>query len=80
MKEFSVIDFIKDPITIRNPNNINILKEKLLHKLVLEDIEGFMRELGNGFTFVDSEYKIKIGSVYNYIDLCYLIINIIVLL
>lgn len=67
--EFSVIDFVKDPIAIRNPYNVNIQKEKLLHKLILEDIESFMGELGNGFTFVGSEYKIKIGSGYNYIDL-----------
>lgn len=67
--ELSVIDFVKDPIAIRNPYNVNIQKEKLLHKLILEDIESFMGELGNGFTFVGSEYKIKIGSGYNYIDL-----------
>ena len=28
-----------------------------------------MKELGNSFSFIGSEYKIKIGNVYNYIDL-----------
>ena len=28
-----------------------------------------MKELGNSFCFISSEYKIKIGNVYNYIDL-----------
>ena len=28
-----------------------------------------MSELGNGFTYVGNEYKIKIGDRYNYIDL-----------
>src|SRR5574344_2848775 len=28
-----------------------------------------MKELGSGFSFIDSEYKIKIGDRYNYIDL-----------
>ena len=28
-----------------------------------------MKELGNLFGFIDSEYKIKIGDRYNYIDL-----------
>ena len=28
-----------------------------------------MKELGNGFCFIGSEYKIKIGNSYNYIDL-----------
>lgn len=25
--------------------------------------------MGNGFTFIDNEYKIKLGDRYNYIDL-----------
>ena len=28
-----------------------------------------MKELGNSFSFVGSEYKIKLGDRYNYIDL-----------
>jgi len=28
-----------------------------------------MNELGNSFSFIGSEYKIKIGNTYNYIDL-----------
>jgi len=28
-----------------------------------------MQELGNGFSFINSEYKIKFGDRYNYIDL-----------
>ena len=28
-----------------------------------------IEELGVGFTFVDNEYKIKLGNRYNYIDL-----------
>ena len=28
-----------------------------------------MKELGDNFSFIDSEYKIKIGDRYNYIDL-----------
>ena len=62
-------DFIKNPIIIKNPNNIEVSKEKVLQRLILEDIESFMKELGNGFTFVGSEYKIKIGNTYNYIDI-----------
>ena len=40
-----------------------------MQKLILEDIENFVLELGTGFSFIKSEYKIKIGSTYNYIDL-----------
>jgi len=50
-------------------NNYEIISEKILQKLILEDIENFMKELGNSFCFIGSEYKIKIGYKYNYIDL-----------
>ena len=62
-------DFIKNPIIIHNTNSIEILKEKTLQKLILEDIPSFLEELGEGFTFIKNEYKIKIGDRYNYIDL-----------
>ena len=28
-----------------------------------------MKELGDNFSFIDSQYKIKLGNTYNYIDL-----------
>jgi len=64
-----VTDFVKNPIVIKNSNNYEIMSEKILKKLILEDIESFMRELGNSFCFIGSEYKIRIGSNFNYIDL-----------
>ncbi len=66
--ESNVQDFIKNPIVIHNPNNINVVKEKTLQRLILEDIPSFLEELGSGFTFIKNEYKIKIGNRYNYID------------
>ena len=62
-------DFIPDPILIKNDSNIDASTEKALHYLILEDIELFMKKLGNGYSFIGSEYKIKIGDRYNYIDL-----------
>ena len=67
--EIDVKDLVPNPILIRNKNNIEIINEKALHKIIMEDIESFMRELGNNFSFIGSEYKIKIGDRYNYIDL-----------
>ena len=61
-------DYIKNPIFIKNKNN-EIIREKVLQKLILEDISSFLKELGTGFTFIDNEYKIKLGNRYNYIDL-----------
>ena len=82
-EETKVMDFIKDPIIIKSNNTKEIITEKVLHKLIMEDISSFMKELGNDFCFVDSEYKIKIGDTYNYIDLllynikfnCYVVVE-----
>ena len=65
----SVTDFIKNPIVIKNTTNKEIISEKVLQQLILEDIPAFLDELGTCFTFVRNEYKIKIGDSYNYIDL-----------
>jgi len=68
-EQHNVTDFVKNPIMIKNSNNHEIISEKMLQKLILEDIESFMKELGNTFSFIGSEYKIKIGDRNNYIDL-----------
>ena len=65
----SVVDFVKNPIIIRNNLNYETLSEKVLQRLILEDIPSFLKELGTEFTFVDNEYPIKLGDRYNYIDL-----------
>ena len=65
----NLMDLVKNPITIKNPKNMEILKEKALQKLILEDIPSFFKELGTGFSFIQNEYKIKLGNRYNYIDL-----------
>ncbi len=67
--ESHVVDFIKNPILIKNRYHYTNISERLLQKLVLEDIESFMKELGNSFSFIGSEYKIKLSNRYNYIDL-----------
>ena len=67
--DIRIIDFVKNPIHIRNSDKKEIISEKILQKLILEDIPIFLKELGNGFTFIDNEYKIKLDDRYNYIDL-----------
>ena len=64
-----VRDFIKEPIIIKNNLDYNDISEKVLKKLILENIPSFLEELGTGFSFIKDEYKIKIGTNYNYIDL-----------
>ena len=68
-EELKLPDLVKDPIQIRNTSGNNEISEKVLQEFILEDIESFLKELGNGFCFIGSEYKIKIGDRYNYIDL-----------
>lgn len=74
-KLLNIKDLVPNPILIKNKNNIDIINETVLHQLILEDISSFMKELGNGFSFIDSEYKIKLGERYNYIDLLLFNIN-----
>ena len=68
-EESNIVDFVKNPVLIRSSGNYEIISEKILKKLILEDIEFFMKELGNGFSYIENEYKIKIGDRYNYIDI-----------
>ena len=81
--ETNVVDYVKNPIMIKNNNNYEMFSERVLQKIILEDIENFLEELGIGFTFIKSEYPIKLGNRYNYIDLllynikykCYVVVE-----
>ena len=64
-----VSDFIKNPILIKNSYNYENISEKMLKQLILEDLDNFLMELGEGFTYIKNEYKIKLGVRYNFIDL-----------
>ena len=68
-EKLDINDLVPNPILIKNKSNIEAITEKALHNLILEDIESFMKELGSSFCYIGSEYKIKIGDIYNYIDL-----------
>ena len=78
-------DNIKNPIIIKNKLDLDKerISEKVLQNLILEDIPSFLDELGDGYSFIRNEYKIKIGDTYNYIDLllfnikynCYVVVE-----
>ena len=78
-----ILDFIKNPIIIKNSYNNENISEKILKQLILEDLDNFMKELGDGFCYIENEYKIKMGDRYNYIDLllynikynCYVVVE-----
>ena len=81
--KIEVKDLVPNPILIKNKNNVELVTEKALHHLILEDIESFMKELGNSYSFIGSDYKIKIGDRNYYIDLllfnikynCYVVVE-----
>ena len=55
----------------------------MLQKLILENVSAFLEELGTGFSFIKSEYPLRLGNRYNYIDLllfnieynCYVVVE-----
>ena len=55
-ENLEVKDFVKDPIIIKN-------------KKIHENISAFLEELGTVFSFINSEYHLRLGNRYNYIDL-----------
>ena len=81
--KLDIQDLIPNPILIRNKNNYDVISEKILKQLILEDIDNFLLELGSGFSYIGNEYKIKVGNIYNYIDLllynikykCYVVVE-----
>ena len=56
--DYVISDFIKNPIIIKNIANKEIISEKVLHRLILEDLDSFLKELGNSFSYI-AEYLQK---------------------
>ena len=73
-EDTSLKDFVKEPIIIKVNSEYKKFNEKVLQKIILEDITSFLKELDSGFSYIDHEYKIKMGNNYNYID--FLLFNI----
>jgi len=57
-KQKTIKDMIKNPILIRTNKKVDKLSEKALKSFILEKIEEFLLELGYGFAFIGSEYKL----------------------
>ncbi len=80
----NIKELIPEPIIIKsNLKDKELISEKILHRLIVENIKGFMNQLGSDYSYVSDEYKIKIGDSYNYIDLllfnikynCYVVVE-----
>ena len=78
-KSISIKDMIKNPILIKTNEKTDKLSEKALKQFILEKIEDFLLELGYGFLFGGSEYKLgkyKCDLLFFNTELnCYLVIE-----
>ena len=68
-EELSLPDLVPDPILIKGELNQEKLTEYALKEAILNNLDNFLTQLGNGFSYIGNEYKMKIGNNYNYIDL-----------
>ena len=82
-EDLKLPDLVPNPILIKTEINKEKLTEYALKEAILNNLDNFLKQLGNGFTYAGNEYKIKIGNSYNYIDLllfnieynCYVVIE-----
>ena len=82
-EELKLPDLVPDPIFIKSEFDKEKLTEYALKEAILNNLDNFLKQLGNSFSYIGNEYKIKIGSNYNYIDLllfnieynCYFVIE-----
>lgn len=66
-------DIVKDPYVFEFlgiPENKPILERDLERKLI-RHIEDFLLELGKGFMFVGSQYRVTINNTHNYVDMVF---------
>ena len=64
----STSEKVPSPVVLQDLKIDGKLTEKMVQKWVDENPIKFCNTLGEGYTYCGSQYKIKIGSNYNYID------------
>lgn len=78
-KIITIKDMIKNLILINIYKDVDKLSEKALKEFILEEIEDFLLELGYGFAYVGSEYKLgkfKCDLLFFNFELnCYIVIE-----
>ena len=79
-----IYDLIKNPITINTfSDKKEDISERVLKSYILKDLDNFLEQLGQGFSYIKNEYKIIIGNKTNFIDLllvnyiynCYVVVE-----
>lgn len=69
MKKPFILENMKNPILLELNNNETISSEKDLELLIIAKLKIFFNQLGEGFTFVDNQYKISVNNQNYYIDI-----------
>lgn len=77
-------EITKDPYKFDFITLTQSYNEKELKDALMDNIQKFLLELGNGFAFVGQEYRIEIGSTENFIDMlfyhirlhCYVVVEV----
>ena len=60
---------VPSPVVLQDLKVDGKLTEKIVQKWIDENPTSFCMSLGEGYSYIESQYKIKIGSNYNYIDI-----------
>ncbi len=68
-KEINQSEIVPSTIVIPSDKLKKELTEKVLEELVIKNISVVMKQLGEGYSFIESQYKINVGNKKNYIDL-----------
>ena len=68
-EELKLPDLVPNPILIKSEVNQEKLSEYALKEAILNNLDNFLTQLGNGFSYIGNEHKMKVGNNYNYIDL-----------
>ena len=71
---YSLKDMLLDPIKIKSLGNENI-SEKVLKKYILDELRDFFLQLGSGFLYAGSEYKLDYYGKHFYVDILLFNIN-----
>ena len=77
-------EITKDPYKFDFITLTQSYNEKELKDALMDNIQKFLLELGNGFAFVGREYRIEIGTTENFIDMlfyhtrlhCYVVVEV----
>lgn len=81
--KLEITDYIKDPILLNKKHEYNKISEYALKEIIMNDLDNFLKQLGNGFCYIGNEYKIKVGDSFNFIDIllfnimfnCYVVVE-----